>query len=466
MKGSLWVAAAAVALAAAVEFTDAAHAADAGPGGSGSALSTEPIPMKRKEEFPERTPPIIETQPFLGTGNIDPGIILPTGAAWQPALWVFGDSRTAVQYFDSGPGPENQEVVTRLDLFFNAQMTATERLLLGFSPLRRDTKFTGYRREPGESEFFSEFNLDVTTLFFEGEFGEIFPNLDPRDTGALDVGFSVGRQPLLIQEGMMINDTLDSFGVTRDTIVLPGLAPDMRLTALFGWSNLHRDNNIEDDDAYLLGLFSETDFRMSTVNLDFAYVTSDNDEGGGGDGAYVGLAAIQRIGLINTAFRVNSSIAIEGEGRRVDDGTLLFAELSTTPPHGDDLVYVNAFWGIDNFSSAARDPTTGGPLGRVGILFAAVGLGSYGSALSNRADEVAGGAIGYQKFFNDERTQVVVEIGGRRGTGGDEDSAVAIGTRVQQAVGRRVVLQLDGFLASNIGREDGAGLRGEVLVRF
>lgn len=464
MKVSRWIAAASMAVAAALGFTAAAQAA--GPAGNGSALSTEPIPMKRTDEFPARTPPILETQPFLGTGNIDPGIILPTGAAWQPALWVFGDSRTAVQYFDSGPGPENQELVTRLDLFFNAQMTATERLLVGISPLRRDAKFTGYRREPGESEFFSELNLDVTTLFFEGEFGEIFPNLDPRDTGALDIGFSVGRQPLFIQEGMMINDTLDSFGVTRDTIVLPGLSPDTRLTALFGWSNIHRDNNVEDDSAYLFGLFSETDFRASTVNVDFAYVTSDDDGSTGGDGAYLGVAAIQRIGLVNTAFRVNTSIAVESEGRRVDDGTLLFAELSTTPPHGDDLVYLNAFWGIENFSSAARDPTAGGPLGRVGILFAAVGLGSYGSALSNRADEVVGGAVGYQKFFNEERTQVVLELGGRRGTGGDVDSAVAIGTRVQQAVGRRVVLQLDGFLASNVDRKDGAGLRAEVLVRF
>ena len=47
----------------------------------------------------------------------------------------------------------------------------------------------------------------------------------------------------------------------------------------------------------------------------------------------------------------------------------------------------------------ARGPATGGPLGRAGINFAAVGLGSYGAPLSSRARDVAGGAFGYQKFY-------------------------------------------------------------------
>jgi hypothetical protein len=100
--------------------------------GSGSALSTKPIPMKKAHELPTRTPPLIEIGPrFLDTGNIDPGFTLPTGAVWQPALWVFGGFRTALQYFDNGPGQENQEWASRLDLFANLQFTATERILLG-----------------------------------------------------------------------------------------------------------------------------------------------------------------------------------------------------------------------------------------------------------------------------------------------------------------------------------------------
>ncbi|MCH8284337.1 MAG: hypothetical protein IIC20_07155, partial [Chloroflexi bacterium] len=40
----------------------------------------------------------------------------------------------------------------------------------------------------------------------EGDFGEIFPRLDPLDSEQLDIGFSVGRMPLLAQQGLFINE--------------------------------------------------------------------------------------------------------------------------------------------------------------------------------------------------------------------------------------------------------------------
>lgn len=432
---------------------------------AGAALSDKPIPMAKEEDLPPRTPPIIEIGPaFLGRGNLDPGIELPTGAVWQPALWVFGDFRTSLNYFDNQSGNEVEEWANRLDVFFNAQMTPTERLLLGVSPLREDGEFSGYTINPGEDRWDNHLNFDITTLFIEGEFGEIFPNLDPEDTGAYDIGFSIGRQPLFFQEGMMLNDTVDAIGITRDTIVIPGISPDLRVTALFGWNQIHRDDNRNDEDALLFGLFSEADLRRSTVNFDLAFV--DGDSQTGGDGFYVGAAAIQRIWLINTAFRINSSFALDDETDAVSDGTLLFAEGSFTPFGTEDVAYLNLFAGIDNYSSAARDPTAGGPLGRTGILFAAVGLGRYGAALGNRADDAIGGSIGYQKFFNHQRTQLVLEIGGRVGTADTTTDAVAIGARLQHAIGRRYLIQIDGFIADEENRDLGSGLRSEFLVRF
>jgi hypothetical protein len=63
---------------------------------------------------------------------------------------------------------------------------------------------------------------------------------------------------------------------------------------------------------------------------------------------------------------------------------------------------MDAYWGIDRFSSATRDPTAGGPLGDVGILTAAAGIGTYQAPLSNQADHSAGGAIGCQMFFDEQ----------------------------------------------------------------
>ena len=55
-------------------------------------------------------------------------------------------------------------------------------------------------------------------------------------------------------------------------------------------------------------------------------------------------------------------------------------------------------------------------MGRTGILFAAVGLGRYGAALGNRADNAVGGSLGYQMFFKRTRQQLIVELGGRKHT--------------------------------------------------
>jgi hypothetical protein len=434
---------------------------------AGSALSDKPIPMATEDELPSRTPPLIEIGPdFLGTGNLPKGIELPTGAVWVPALWIFGSYRTAYNYFDNGSGPAKSEWANRLDLFANLRLTGTERILFGMSPISRAGHLTGYQFEPGRGDgWVEDFNTRVTQFFFEGELSELFPNLDPNDRGGYDLGITLGREPIFFQEGMMVNDTMDVFTVTRDQIFIPGLSVDTRVTGLFGWHEVNRDNNREDDGAYLYGIFAEGDWGASTVQIDLAYVDSK------ADGFYFGAGATQRIPVfgyvINTDFRVNTSLAVNGANKtRVDDGVLLFSQLSTTPHGADNVFYLDSFLGIGHYSSAARDDAAGGPLGRTGILFAAVGLGNYGSALSNRADEVVGSALGYQMFFNNERTQVILELGGLLGTDKNTRDQAAFGARFEQAIGDRYILRVDGFVSMQENRDEGAGGRVEFITQF
>ena len=110
----------------------------------------------------------------------------------------------------------------------------------------------------------------------------------------------------------------------------------------------------------------------------------------------------------------------------------------------------------------------GGALGRTGILFAAVGLGRYGAALGNRADNAAGGSLGYQKFFDGTRRQLIIELGGRKNTNdrvADSD-AFAAGLRYQQAIGQHYVVRVDAFGAVREGRDPAYGARLEWLTKF
>jgi hypothetical protein len=444
-----------------------------------SELTDEHIPLQL-EGFPERPKYLLELgNPYLGTGRIKPGIQLPTGAVWQPSLIVFGTLRTAFQSFDRGD-TRFTELATRLDLFANLQLSGTERLVVGFRNLDQQGRFTSYILEPDPGDpafqaafgsdgdrFREELNAEIETFYFEGDFGEIFPKLDLGDFGRADVGFSVGRQPLLFQDGILIQDSIDGIGLTRNTL-LPEGTSNFRATLFVGVDEIHRAN-LEDRDAELVALLTSTDFRRSTVDADLVWVRGGDISG---DLIAGGISAVQRIGSRNTSFRLLASYTPDAETTQATDGALLFGELSWTPHYTDDLIYFTGFVAVDEFSSAARGPATGGPLGRAGINFAAVGLGSYGAPLSSRARDVAGGAFGYQKFYGPtKRRQLLTEVGLRVGTSSEVADSAAATLRYQMAAGRRLVLVWDGF----IGQRDGGALaadetlyggRFELVVKF
>ena len=426
---------------------------------SPSRLSDEAVPV-RAELDPGRTPPLIEWgDHHLGPGALPAGIELPTGAVWQPALFVYGSYRTAIQAYDNG-NRHLSEWVHRLDLTANLRLTGTERLVASLRPLDREGRFTGHYFHPdGDDGWHEELDGELEAFYFEGMFDELFPNLDRDDRRAHDVGFTLGRQPLFFQEGMLINDTIDAVGLVKSSIPLPGTA-NTRISLVHGWNQLHRNDNREDDGARITGLFTEFDLPYGTIDLDLAYVDSER---AAGDGWFAGVSSVQRIGGFNTALRLLGSRATT-DGAAVSSGTLLFGELSWTPKGTVDVAYLNAFVGVDEFSSAARAPGTGGALGRAGILFASPGMGRYGAALSNRPDNAWGGAVGYQRFIGGVRRQLVVEAGTRQGEG--DDDAWALGARLQQALGKRLLVQLDAFAGDHDRNGEGWGLRGELQVKF
>lgn len=447
------------------------HGEDSGQ----SRFSDEPLPLA---DVPQRPSPLLEIgEAFLGRGNLSSGFTLPTGAVWQPYFIAYGNWRTAGQGASQG-ATEFAEATTRFDLFGNLYLTQTERILVGLRPLDENGQFTRYtlHSDPtlpnDQDDFQHELNATVRTLFFEGDFGELFPVLDSDDSGSWDIYFSVGRQPLRFQDGFLISeDAIDMVGLTRANLK-PFELVNTRATAVFGWGDIDRLNQ-RDPSAKLFGLFTETDTRERTVQLDAVYVMADESRG---DGIYGGLSSTRRIGHYNNTIRILGSYPIGTETGLNQQGLLIHNEFGWTPYHTHDWVYVNLFGGIGQYRSAARGPAAGGPLGRTGVLFAAVGLGRYGAALGNRADNAVGGSVGYQWFFDQNRKQLLLEGGGRytydkmNALGGRD--AGAIGARYQMAMGRRFVLELSGFgsytlsdLPPNVSAL-GAGGRIEVTVNL
>lgn len=423
------------------------------------------------QPIPERPDLLIETnEKFLGVGFLNQGIEIPTGAVWRPSFWVFGTYRTGLNYFDNRAGTNVTEWANRLDLFGQLNLSGTERILVGLRSLDKELTasrlFTSYEFHDGE--WLDGLNADIQTLFFEGDFGELFPNLDPYDVHRYDIGFSVGRQPMSFQQGLLINeDMVDAVTVTRNTINGGGVL-NMRVTGVYVEGDINRNNNVHDPDSTMYGIFTETDFDVSTVNADVATVNSSNPQFG--SMTAFGLSAIQRLhgfhNTYNTSVQVLGSFPHDGETAASGQGELLFSQISLTPHHSNDLVYFNAFWAIDQFTSPARGTLAGGPLGQVGLLFAASGLGQYGAPLSNQATNAAGASLGYQLFYDKTRQQLIFEIGGRKDTNDLNDGAIGGAIRYQKAIGQHWIMLLDSFVAKQESRGVASGARIEFLAKF
>jgi len=432
---------------------------------SNSALSDTVIPLQT--EGTQRTAPLFEAgAPFLNTGDIPAGFEAPGGAIWQPQFLVWGDMRSALQHFDDGE-TSSTEWANRLNLFAQLKLTGTERLVMSMRPLDDLGRFSGRQFGPSDQKkTVNGFNTRVHTLYFEGELGEIFPNLDKKDTKGLDWGFAIGRQPVFIQDGMMINDNIDAIGIVRNALTLPGVT-NLRITGMAGWNHVNRDNNNRDDAAKLFGLFSEMDLASSTVNIDYAYVNSGDINTG--DGQFFGLSSIQRIGHLNTNIRYLYSHAEQADNASVSTGSLLFGEISWTPTKTHDNVYLSGFYAQNKYASVARNDDVGGALGNVGILFASSGIGSYRAPLSNSADDVHGGALGYQLFLP-ARQQLILEVGYREENKGINTGAYAVGVRYQKALGQHTIVRMDAFIGerelNSTDSNDMSGGRLEIRYKF
>ncbi len=434
---------------------------------SPSRLSDRSIPLQY-DLVPSRPQPLFEAgNPYQGTGSFEHNLFLPGGAVFQPSLLVWGTYRSAWnETFDEEGRRDVSEWANRLDIFGEYRLSGTERLVVGLRPLDKDGEFYGHDFKSGEGR--SDVNGNIETLFFEGDFGELFPFLDPDDSRALDYGFSVGRQPLFFQDGVMLNDVVDVVGVTRNSKRFWGFS-NVRMTGLLGWNEINRGGGPEGDDATLIGFMVEADNYDRTIEADTVYTSGDNDS----DGLYLGYGSTQRIKGHNTTFRANASMDMDDEGSlQVDDGLLLSAEISKTLHGSDDVLYINSFLGIDDYRSAAQGPASPGPLARTGILFAGSGIGTTGAPLGGASDDSVAVAVGGQKFFSGGRENVILEVGARYNYDATR-SAIATGGRWQRAWGQHAVFAADAYTGwddsggANGGFDGGfVGGRFELLFKF
>lgn len=305
-------------------------------------------------------------------GELSPGIEMPAGAVWQPAFWAYGTARVAGLATDGNrrtiPGGDSAEVMARMDLFANLQLTGTERVHAHFRPLDQRGGFAGRVLSPKESSTTFDIDLDAETLFFEGDVGEMFPNLDPEDRGELDMGFAFGKFPVEFQNGCLVRDEMTAVGLSKTNVQIPG-SSGVRVMGLWAFDHVNESNGARDRrDVDLFGLFIEGDFPWGLMELDLAATVSDDrrgDQVNAGVG-WTGHSAGNNYSLhANVSQHFNQTvdrargINVRPNGQPKDyDGGLVVAGYSTEINPRHDLFYANGFWASGDFGRLAK---TGAP---------------------------------------------------------------------------------------------------------
>lgn len=442
-------------LALTAVLATAATAATAGD----AELSEHALDLR---ELPQRPKPLLELgNRFLGRGPIDRGFTLPTGATWQPSLLAWGRLRTALQARWRG-STARTEWASGLDLHAQVSLTPTERLVLGFRPWRERARVQPQvGADGGRSGLQRSVELDPVSLYFEGDLGELFPRLDARSPHPLDYGLVLGRAPFRLQDGALLDATMTGVGLSKTSLAF-GPVSNLRVSLLRAGADMAVDKG-PSDRRRLTAVSAEADWLESTVGLDLVHAARDR----GSDGLHFGASLSRRLaGRWNASFRLLGSHRLQPRAGGVGNGWLTTAAFSVAPRGTHHLAYLNMAASFGEFTSAARDASLAGPLGGVGILFEAPGLGSQSSPLSGDADRTVAAAVGLQVRSSKHRRQAIVELAGRRDHGRDGEDELALGTRLQQALGQRFVLRLDAHGVACSGAPPSYGLRSELVVKF
>jgi hypothetical protein len=148
-----------------------------------------------------------------------------------------------------------------VDLFGQLNLSGTEQLLVGVRPLDEERlgsrSFSGYDFRDGSA--INAVNAEIQTLFFEADFDELFPRLDPLDLHPCDVSFAIGRQPLVAQQGLLVNeDRIDAIAMTRNHVTGCGIQ-NLRISGVYTWNEVNRSDNRSGPSTRLYAILTEAD---------------------------------------------------------------------------------------------------------------------------------------------------------------------------------------------------------------
>jgi hypothetical protein len=391
-----------------------------------------------------------------------------------PGLAIYGDWRTAVAY-NSNNGKDIAQIATRLNIDVDFKITGTERIHAFFTPLQENNnKFTRFEFGGGDGneKFNDEFDPDLQTLFFEGDFGSLYSGFSGKDA-SFDLPFTVGLFPLFLQNGIWANDAIFGGAVSlpaKNSAAL-GLA-NFDITFFAAFDNVDNAGIIgaADADNHLANLYGVTAFIDAFdgyIEAGYALIQGRDEQDGLLTHFLTAAYSRRYANSVSNSTRLFANFGEDPEGS--SDGFAIISENSLISDLPSTLLpYANFFVGFGN-PQPLVDGNGAGILKNVGINFETDALTGY-PKLDDTGSNALGGAIGLQYLFNLDQ-QLVFEVAMVQPFENDgigaRDAQYGFGVRYQIPIDRAWLFRADAtYQILEGGDEDNFGVRAEVRRKF
>jgi hypothetical protein len=435
-------------------------------GGKREVVAPRPLLETGREIY--TAGPFQESYTFLGDKN-------PV----LPRFYVYGDIQTVLGYADNG-NVELGQLAARANIDLDFQITSTERVHAFVRPLDHDGAFTRCELfgDDDDDNCNEGLSTEIQTLFFEGDVGPIMMGLTGEDN-LIDLPFAAGFMPLLLQNGIWLEDAAIGAAATIPSRNVPSLdISNMDVTAFAFFDEVDS------------GAFRNNANQVAKHGVDIYGVTTFIETGGGywelgygysdGEGvkdqfSYHNLTAAYSRRYWN---RISNSTRViwnlgqdpDGTAQQTADGVLLLFESSLAVNEPATIVpYMNLFVGLDRPQGLGQQAR--GVLKNTGLNFETDAITQF-PKLDDTGNNTWGGAIGLEYLFNLDQ-QLVVEfatnqvIEGRGEPGRPAfDDEYALGVRYQIPITSAWIVRADAMYGFRDGVDDIRGARLELRRKF
>ncbi|MGD9805685.1 MAG: hypothetical protein AB7E81_02490 [Hyphomicrobiaceae bacterium] len=388
-----------------------------------------------------------------------------------PGFAIYGDWRTAVAY-NNNNGKDIAQIATRLNIDVDVKITGTERIHAFFTPIQRgNAKFSRFEFGGGDGngKFNGEFDPNLQTLFFEGDFGSIYSGLSGKPAG-FDLPFTAGLFPLFLQNGIWANDAILGGAVSfpaKNSAAL-GL-PNFDVTVFAGFDNVDNVGIIgaDNNQANIYGATTFIDAFSGYIEAGYGLIQGVNQRDGQLTNFVTAAYTRRYANILSNSTRLFANF---GNGKN-DEGFAIISENSLVTSLPSTLIpYANFFVGSGN-PQPLVDGNGAGILKNVGINFETDALTGY-PKLNDTASNAWGGAIGLQYLFNLDQ-QLIFEVAtvqpfGDPITGiGTASPQYGFGVRYQIPLSKAWLFRADATYQITEGAaEDNFGIRAEFRRKF